>query len=502
MRAKNRDRGQRVRWIAAGVFVALAGAAAPACDKVPLLAPSGSTISLFATNTIVPANGSVDIIATVIESSGTPVHNGTTVTFFTTLGTMTPSEAQTENGRAAVKLTVGTQSGEARVRAASGSFQTKDADALVIKVGSAAAGRVDLSADSTTLPAAGGTVHLLATVFDVAGNRLPAVTVSYSTTVGALGQASVVADANGEARNTLFTTADAKVTATISGATPAPTPATIDIKLRVAPTITVGTISPNPGFANQPVTIPITLAVPAGGAQIRTATIDFGDGSVQPLSLLGTTNAVHTYRSAATFNAVVTVSDAAGETVSAQVPVLIKPLPPIPVTIQVSPLNPVVNQNTIFTALATLPPGSAVDSYEWNFGDGTTRSAPSASTSHVYLQNNGGAPFTVTVRVTTTDGAVGFATTELIVLPGPFSVSLQADNNIVTVNQTVTFTAIVTGVLVAHYDFDFGDGSTVPNTGNNVQTHRYTSTGIFTAKVTVFLANGTSSIGTTTITVQ
>ena len=43
-----------------------------ACDKVPLLAPGGTVISLFATSSTVPLNGEIEIVATAIE-------NGTTV---------------------------------------------------------------------------------------------------------------------------------------------------------------------------------------------------------------------------------------------------------------------------------------------------------------------------------------------------------------------------------------------------------------------------------------
>src|SRR5688572_25046065 len=83
-----------------------------ACDKVPLLAPAGTVITLFPTATFVPANGQIEIVATVIEQgtapappstgtpgagattstpgSGTPVHNGTLVSFTTTLGRIEP----------------------------------------------------------------------------------------------------------------------------------------------------------------------------------------------------------------------------------------------------------------------------------------------------------------------------------------------------------------------------------------------------------------------------
>src|SRR5437899_5084223 len=75
--------------------------AAVACQKVPLLAPSGSTISLTASNTAVPSTGTVQLIAQVIEAAGTPPHSGTHVIFTTSLGTIEPSEVTTDaNGRA------------------------------------------------------------------------------------------------------------------------------------------------------------------------------------------------------------------------------------------------------------------------------------------------------------------------------------------------------------------------------------------------------------------
>src|SRR2546423_11370258 len=66
-----------------------------ACEKVPLLAPSGSSITLVTSSNILPVNGSTDIIAQVIEASGTPPHSGTHITFTTNLGRIEPSEADT-----------------------------------------------------------------------------------------------------------------------------------------------------------------------------------------------------------------------------------------------------------------------------------------------------------------------------------------------------------------------------------------------------------------------
>src|SRR5690606_18476850 len=64
---------------------------AAACDKMPLLAPAGTVITIFPTATNVPANGSTEIVATVIENgtTATPPTNGGTGTTSTT-GSGTP----------------------------------------------------------------------------------------------------------------------------------------------------------------------------------------------------------------------------------------------------------------------------------------------------------------------------------------------------------------------------------------------------------------------------
>src|SRR5438105_342569 len=79
-----------------------------ACQKVPLLAPSGSNINLTATATALPVNGSTNIVAQVIEPSGTPPHSGTLVTFTTNLGSVQPSQAETDiSGQVTVRFVAG-----------------------------------------------------------------------------------------------------------------------------------------------------------------------------------------------------------------------------------------------------------------------------------------------------------------------------------------------------------------------------------------------------------
>src|SRR5438067_379167 len=105
------------------VISALAAAAAltVGCQKVPLLAPSGSTITLTSATTALPVNGTTQLIAQVIEPSGTPPHAGTQITFTTTLGTIEPAQAETDaGGRVVVTFNAGTTNGTATITAISG----------------------------------------------------------------------------------------------------------------------------------------------------------------------------------------------------------------------------------------------------------------------------------------------------------------------------------------------------------------------------------------------
>src|SRR6188508_977714 len=186
---RNVRRAGRVLAVFAGLSVTLASSS---CDKVPLLAPTGSVITLFATAATVPSNGSMEIVGTVIEQgtastttpgtgtpgtgtgttatstpgAGTPVHNGTVVTFTTTIGRIEPSEARTDNGQVRVRFHADGQSGTAVVTAFSGGASGKLEN---LKVGSAGAERILLSANPQALACSGGNSQVSARVEDVSG---------------------------------------------------------------------------------------------------------------------------------------------------------------------------------------------------------------------------------------------------------------------------------------------------------------------------------------------
>src|SRR5215203_3210255 len=113
---------QRSTGTALLTAVVLSFAIIAACDKVPLLAPTGTVITLLPVTPSVSLNSETTIIATAIENgsatgdigsganigsrtgAGTPVQNGTVITFTTTIGRIEPSEARTHNGQVSVRL--------------------------------------------------------------------------------------------------------------------------------------------------------------------------------------------------------------------------------------------------------------------------------------------------------------------------------------------------------------------------------------------------------------
>lgn len=107
----------RMRFAAIGACVVAASVLGLAgCEQAQLLAPTGATITVSAPTRVLPTGGSTQITAFVVEQGGTPVHNGTTVRFTTTLGQVDPVETQTRNGTAVTTFLAGNNSGIAEIR--------------------------------------------------------------------------------------------------------------------------------------------------------------------------------------------------------------------------------------------------------------------------------------------------------------------------------------------------------------------------------------------------
>jgi hypothetical protein len=405
----------RLRCMAVGIVLVVT---AIACDKAVLLGPVNSSITLTAGARILPPGGTTSLTAIVLENSGQPVPNGTTVRFTTSLGRVEPGESQTTNGAAVTTFHAGNDSGIADVRAISGlasggtstgtgtgtggTTTTTAGNVVQITIGAAAANTVVVSASPTTVPTGGGTTTIAAAVLDTNGNRLPNVPVAFSTTQGSLSTTVANTDTNGEARVQLTTAQQAVVTASSGSKT-----GTVTVAIAPALGLTL-TVSPNP-TAGQPTTLTI---VPATGTAPR-VTLNWGDGSEENIGVVASSRTVnHTYQSQGAFSIRAT-GTFEGDTITADAVAIVGALPGP--TITFSPSNPRTDQDVVFTI--TPAPGVATANVSIDFGDGTPAADLGAISSptiarHRYVAGT----FTVRVTQTNTAGVSSIGSTVVTVV--------------------------------------------------------------------------------------
>jgi hypothetical protein len=365
------------------------------CDKLPLLAPQQSTITLSAGNAVVQANGTTEIRATVLEQGGTPVQNGTTVTFTTNLGALSPTDARTLNGVATVQFLGNGQSGKASIKAISGGAAS---EALELSVGAGAAGRVNLTANPTSVPAAGGSTTITAQVADASGNPLGGVPVTFATTAGSFSAQVVNSDSAGRASTTLTTSREASVTATAGGTTSTAIAITVSPGPSASITVAAGT-TPTEGTIT---VFSVTVNPATGGAPIQNVHVDYDDGSSDNLgAVTGTVSVQHVYGNDGTYTPKVTATDVTGISSTASTVIVVQPLL-VSISASASTGNPkVIN----FTANVS-PAGVPVASYAWTFGDNTSATTSGATTSHTYAAA-GDRTVRVTIRTSTNSTATG-----------------------------------------------------------------------------------------------
>ena len=381
-----------------------------ACDKVPLTAPGGTVITLFPTANTVPLNGEIEIVATAIENgttqsgttpttpsnpstptttpatptstsntgAGTPVQNGTLITFTTSLGRIEPSEARTNNGQVRVRLIAGAQSGTATVTAFSGGASGKLEN---LRIGSAAVERVLLSASPQTLGASGGTTVITARVEDVGGGGVPNVPVTFTADVGTLSASTATTDASGTASITMTTTRQAKITANVAGKT-------AEVTVQLNPRTGIAITPPSTQItALVPATFTVAVASGTGAPNIREVRISWGDGGSQSLGSLSaaSTPVPHTYAEPGQFTVTATATDTSGFSESVSTSVVVLPAQPPTVLVSATPTTAAVNQLVTIRAQVS-GNTSTIVRYEWSFG--SDAATPSIVTSSNQVQNS------------------------------------------------------------------------------------------------------------------
>jgi adhesin/invasin len=498
---------------------------------VPLLAPSGSTITLTVTATALPLNGTTQIVAQVLEAGGTPPQDGTLIVFTTSMGSVQPPEAQTKGGRATVTFNAGTTNGTATITASSGGASASGTNAAKVAIGTAAVGSVRVSANPTLLPALGGSSTITAVVIDINGNPLSSAPVSFSTTAGSLDQGAATTDQNGAATAILRTSTSATVTAAVgaqagsstttppaTGTTPAtPAPATtgtasgtVTVNVAGAPTLTITPPATIPS-AGLPASFTFAVAVPAtNGSAIRDVTVDWGDGQTQDLGVVTASASVsHTYRSDGSYLIVGTVTDSFGNVVKNSISVAVNPKPQPTVSIVATTANPTAGTDMTFTASVApvAANGTVIRSVSVDFGDGTTTNLGAVTGATIALHHvyQTGGTYTATLTATDSNGGVGQAVTTVFVQTAtPLTVLLSATATPAGANTTESFTATVIGLgnaVVVNYHWVFGGTNGTADTSTNQQTRSYAAgSGPITVSVTVTTSNGLTATGTTVIT--
>ena len=209
----------------------------------------------------------------------------------------------------------------------------------------------------------------------------------------------------------------------------------------------------------------------------------------------------HTFTQPGTYLVKLTVIDDDGSVDSQQIAVVVTNAAPVAVA-SVNNENPLPGIKVIFNASASHDAQGAIVSYEWDFGDGGTKSGEIVD--HTYRQ---GGYYVATLTVTDADGATGQAHIGINVQPGQNHCddddgNCGADDTpyaIITSNWSCSGAQVgepirfdgtasrpAVGKIISYY-WDFGDGST---DSGPVVTHAYGSQNTYIVTLTVIDEGG------------
>jgi PKD repeat protein len=283
--------------------------------------------------------------------------------------------------------------------------------------------------------------------------QAPAITVSFGD-----GSVQQLQAASGTVMHT-YSSAGA-YTVTISAGFPGGQPgsgsALVSVGSATPPAVTLSA-SPTSVAPGQPVNFSYTITPSSASAIIRSATLNFGDGSSAVLqNASGTVS--HTYTTQNTYTAILGATDINGQ--SGQASATVTVAPPAVSGQQLSgvafvnpPASGTSGQPVSFTVgTATTPnSGASISSYSINFGDNTAAvtATPGQALTHIYS-----APGTYTVTLTVTDstGVSTSTTSQIVIAAVGMPVQYAAGWNLVS-GPTGT---VVTGNVGPLYSFPPG----------------------------------------------
>lgn len=205
----------------------------------------------------------------------------------------------------------------------------------------------------------------------------------------------------------------------------------------------------------------------------------------------------HIYDETDTFTVTLEVRDGDGGHDTDTTTVTVKPDSESPVA-EAGPNRTVTAAETVQFDGAESTDNVGIDSYEWEFGDGTTASGP--ETDHTYSDEG---TYDVTLTVEDHAGNVGHDTTTVTVENAP-PVADAGSSRTVSVNETVAFDGSASsdpdGDTLA-YEWDLDGDSTFDESGSSVS-HAYATNGTYTVTLQVSDSDGSTDTDTIDVTVE
>jgi PKD repeat protein len=263
--------------------------------------------------------------------------------------------------------------------------------------------------------------------------------------------------------------------------------------------VTVGApraaLSVSPLSGQPPLAVTANASASTDPIGISVYTFNFGDGTLvgpQPGS-----TAAHTYTGSGTYTVMVTVTDSTGASSTASQVVVVSTPPTAALSLNWS--SGQVPLAVIANASGSTPGSNPINTYTFNFGDGTiVGPQPGAAANHTYTA---GGTFTVTVTVTDSAGASSTATRGVTVGAPVAALSVSPSAGAAPVLVTANASASSDPIGISGYTFNFGDGTVVGPQPGATASHSFTAAGIYTVSLTVTDSTGASSTAIQAVTV-
>jgi PKD repeat protein len=446
--------------------------------------------------TILSQGDTAVVTVRLTTADGQPVFDGTAIDLQANAGSI-EGRVTTVDGFAEAVFVSGLEIGEVTITARSGTLGIEEPISATLQVQdrNVPIGSILISSNPSNLTSRGGNLALTAVVLDENGNPLPNKSVVFGTSFGSVVSNGLprTTDSRGTAQDTLRV---GPITSDVSSITVTAQAGSVSQTADIAvsqnePPVPVILFSPSEPRVGQPVFFDGSLSSDLD-SPISSYQWNFGDGNQAEGRLVE-----HAFENPGTYTVTLIVVDSeqAGAAEQATVTVGENQLPEA--TFTFSPDQPRVRQTIQFNAAQSNDPDGTIVSYEWNLGNGVTRTGQTIN--YAYAEAG---TYNVTLTVTDNNNGVTVSDPRAVTVEGnraPTAVITVSNSNPL-INEFVSFSGLEStdeDGSIAAYVWDFGDGDT--ERGGTVS-KRYSSVGSFL--VTLQVIDGEGGLGFASTTVQ